>query len=351
MAQQDISASLQIQDTVYRLLQDRPEWRRYLEEMVAVEEKHEGEPNYFGWEWQDVHTSISVINSLITMGIVDLTSKSRAYTHYKLRSRADTQEALAADAVMTQQSDEPIDVHSLFKLVYGHDKAKALLSMAVNATSPVHCLLVGPPGTAKTLLLSDIGRLPGAHFYVGSTTTKAGLVSLLLQVRPRFLVIDEIDKMDDKDMTPLLNLMETGLVTRLVQGSHERMSMDTRVFAGANDTRRISRAILSRFAVREVPAYTPAEFVRVAQSVLVANEGQGPEMAKLIAREVVKVSTDIRDAVRVARMARNHPQRVFEVLGCLWPDRTGGNPVVTLPSAAPSLKRRAHVYQPPKPER
>jgi len=167
-------------------------------------------------------------------------------------------------------------------------------------------------------MLSDVGSLPGAEFYVGSTTTKSGLVGLLLQCRPRYLVIDELDKMDDRDMSPLLNLMETGMVTRLMHGVDERTTLETKVFAGANDMRRISAPIISRFARFEIQPYTKEQFVDVARQVLIQREGLGPQTALLVGNEVVKYSTDIRDAVRVARMAAKDPRLVPDIVNCLW---------------------------------
>jgi len=312
-----LSQEFALQDTIYRLVQDRPDWRRYLNDMVEWENRHPPRGQYDGWEWQDVHCQIGVINQMIAAAIVDRVYKSRTSANYRLRSLADTVDALKAIDAGPEASR--ISVDELFNLVVGHEKIKQLIRFAVGAERPVHVLLEGPPGTAKTLMLQDVGRLPGAQFYVGSTTTKSGLVGLLLQEHPRFLVIDEIDKMADIDQSPLLNLMETGTVTVLHHGDRQRMEMDCRVFAGGNDSRRINSALMSRFAKFEIAAYTEAEFVTVASAVLEKREGYGPAMAELIATEVVRYSTDIRDAVRVARMARNDPNLVIEVVKCLWP--------------------------------
>jgi len=318
---QAATAGYQLQDLIYRWLQEKPECRENLVEIVAWEEAHCQVEHVIGWEWTDVHCPVSRINMMVSGGIVDVPSKSRTYTFYRLRSLEETKAALAVEA--PQETAAPVDVDSLFTLVVGHERIKQLLRYAIKADQPVSCLLVGPPGTAKTLVLSDIGRLPGAEFYVGSTTTKSGLVGLLLSARPRFLVIDELDKMDDRDMSPLLNLMETGMVTRLQHGARERITLTTRVFAGANDLRRLSAPIINRFAKFEIEPYSAADFVEVARAVLTQREGLGPETAKLIATEVVKFSLDIRDAVRVARMANGHPTRVLEIVRCLWPEGRG----------------------------
>lgn len=321
--------SYRTQDKVYQLLRDRPELREYLEHMVEWETAHPQSDRHPGWLWQEVNCATGTINALIVQGIVqyleEYSSRSRSY--YRLTSVADTRAGLANLDIAAVQTG-PIDVDSLFSLVFGLEQEKSLLRNALRADKPVHCLLQSPPGMAKTLILGDIGNLPGAEFYVGSTTSKSGLVGMLLTQRPVYLVIDELDKMGLGDMSPLLNLMETGMVTRLIHGANERVSLDTKVFAGCNDVSKIDSAIISRFALVTIPAYSPTEFVNIATRVLIEREGQGPELAKLIARNVVVFSTDIRDAVRVARMARRDPLRVAEIIACLF--RIGPRPVVSI---------------------
>lgn len=312
-----------LQDVIFRLLAENPDWRQHFTEMVDWHDDHGASDLYPGWQWQDVHTSAGTINRMVAIGVVDMVSKSRAYIFYRLRSLEDTREALGMDFA-AEETAPAADVDNMFSLVVGHERIKTLLRYALKAEGAVHCLLCGPPGTAKTLILSDVGRLTGAQFYLGSTTTRSGLVGLLLTYKPAYLVIDELDKMDDKDMSPLLSLMETGMVMRLQHGHQERVSMPTRVFAGANDLRRISAPILNRFARFELPPYTPAEFVAVCKALLTQREGLGPEMALHVASEVVQNSLDIRDAVRVARMAKGHPTRVVEICRALWPPTQGG---------------------------
>lgn len=322
-------ASFSLQETIYTLLSERPDLRRHLTEMVEWERKQAANDKHSEWEWQDVHTPPTIINMLIARSIVNRTYASRGSQSYQLVSLEDTAEALSIN-VEEPVAEPAIDLKDLFRLVYGHDKVKSLLTMAVKADAAVHCLLEGAPGTAKTLLLSDVGRLPGSHFYVGSTTTRSGLVGLLIDAKPRFLVIDELDKMTDVDMSPMLNLMEDGVVTRLQHGVRERIKIETKVFAGANDIRRISPAILSRFAKFHIETYTTDEFLKVTCAVLIHREGQGPQMAKLIADEVSRHSNDIRDAVRVARFARSDPQLVIEAVSCLWP-KTGKPQLMAVP--------------------
>jgi len=48
-------------------------------------------------------------------------------------------------------------------------------------------------------MLMEIERLPGAIFITGGTTTKVGLRDILLDKKPRFLIIDELDKISSPD--------------------------------------------------------------------------------------------------------------------------------------------------------
>jgi holliday junction DNA helicase RuvB len=87
-----------------------------------------------------------------------------------------------------------------FENIVGDDDIKLILNKAILSRKPVHVLLVGKPGCAKTMLLTEIMRsVKECYFTVGSNTTKAGLVNQLFEKRPKFLLIDEMDKMNNSD--------------------------------------------------------------------------------------------------------------------------------------------------------
>ena len=76
-----------------------------------------------------------------------------------------------------------------------------------------HILLVGPPGSAKTLFLMECMKLSRSYFTLGSHSTKAGMLDYLFNNRPKNLIIDEIEYMAIKDQAALLSLMETGILS------------------------------------------------------------------------------------------------------------------------------------------
>ncbi len=75
--------------------------------------------------------------------------------------------------------------------------------------------MAGPPATAKSLFLEALGQLPGAQYALGGSSSRAGIADFLINFQPRFLIIDELDKMKREDFSVLLSLMQSGVVARL----------------------------------------------------------------------------------------------------------------------------------------
>jgi len=194
-----------------------------------------------------------------------------------------------------------------FSEIVGHDDVKIILNRAILSKRPCHILLTGKPGCAKTMFLREImNKVQQSYFIVGSNTTKAGLVNQLFERQPKFLLIDELDKMQNQDQTSLLHLMETGIISETKINKTRQMHLTSWVFGTANNTNKIIEPLLSRFVVLEVPEYTFEEFINIAVSRL-AREKIGSETATIIADEVWTElgSRDVRDVIEVARLVTN----------------------------------------------
>lgn len=325
----------QIQESVIEILAERPDYLRYFEEMVAweeadnVREKADWEMGLSGWTWAQVHTPTFAITNLITRGIVDEIYRSRSSQNCRLTSLSDTKEAL--DMVLRavggtgQPKTIPVATDHLFDLVIGQERAKSVLTWALESTKPVHVLLNGSPGTAKTMLLEEISKLPGGMMYDGGLMTKAGLVGMLLKEQPKYLCIDELSTMSPADMTPLLNLMETGRVTRLQHRHLDNVQMQTWVFAGSNHTKNLTEQMKNRYVVVDVPPYNKEDFKKVAFGVLTQQEGVGPQVAQVIVDMAADFTLEIRKVRDVARMAKasdrqfGRPQDVPRILAAMFP--------------------------------
>ena len=202
-----------------------------------------------------------------------------------------------------------------FEEILGHDDIKQIFVKAIHSKRPVHLLLIGVPGSAKTMFLTEIMRhYKASYFVVGSNTTKAGLVNQLFERRPKFLLIDELEKMSMTDQTSLLHLMETGIISETKINKTRQMELTSWVFATANSSERIIEPLLSRFAILEIPEYTFEEFTEISITRL-ARENVNKCIARIIAEKVWNVlgSKDIRDVIKVARLASSSEEVSFVV--------------------------------------
>ena len=170
-----------------------------------------------------------------------------------------------------------------------------------------------PPGRAagdgQGLFLEALGDLPGAQYALGGSTSRAGIADLLINFQPRFLIIDELDKMKTEDYSILLSLMQSGVVARLKKGLRDINQMTTWVFAGVNRSDKLPPELLSRFVTFNFETYTREEFLAVAQEVITMRHGKDPALARYIAETVLKRTRDVRQAVQVAKLC-DSPEEV-----------------------------------------
>jgi len=202
-----------------------------------------------------------------------------------------------------------------FENILGNDDIKLILNRAILSERPVHILLIGRPGCAKTMFLIEMmRRLKNSYFIVGSNTTKAGLVNQLFEKEPKYLLIDELDKMNGNDQASLLHLMETGIISETKVGKTRGMELSSWVFATCNNSEKIIEPLLSRFVVLGVPEYSFEEFVRVAVSKL-GKENIDIYTAAFIAKKVWHElgSKDIRDVIKIGRLTSNIQEVPFIV--------------------------------------
>ena len=194
-----------------------------------------------------------------------------------------------------------------FREIICNDDIKIILNKAILSKKPAHILLVGKPGSAKTMFLTEImSHIKESYFIVGSNTSKAGLVNQLFERRPKFLLIDELDKMGKYDQVSLLHLMETGIISETKIKKTRQTELTSWVFATSNDCQRIIEPLLSRFLILNIPEYTLGEFIHISVCRLEkeqVNTSLAIEIAKTVWKELG--SRDVRDVIKVARLATN----------------------------------------------
>jgi replication-associated recombination protein RarA len=111
--------------------------------------------------------------------------------------------------------------------------------MSLDSKESVSILLSGPPASSKTMFLEALMKLNSSYFIDGANTTKAGMIDYIFDKKPKYLLIDEIDKMSAKDQSFLLNLIETRIVTETKHNKTRTIHMKTLVFATSNNIAKI----------------------------------------------------------------------------------------------------------------
>jgi len=266
-----------------------------------------------GFEWYEVQAAPQLLNKLVREGFLVVSYKSNKSTMYKVVDPKSL-------AIMIEQVEQliregeveaeygPIEIPSdLFSIIVGHDDVKEVINRSLQSENPVHILLHGSIASAKTMFLEELARLPKSRFVVGSSLTKAGLIEVLFEDKPRFLIIDELDKIETEDnLAALLSLMERGIVTETKYRRHRSLTLKTTVFASANRVERIPPELLSRFLKLYFRDYTPQEFIEVTVDVLTKREKISPQVAFHIGEKVLKElgSKDVRDCVKISRLLK-----------------------------------------------
>jgi Holliday junction resolvasome RuvABC ATP-dependent DNA helicase subunit len=139
------------------------------------------------------------------------------------------------------------------------------------------------------------------YFAEGSSTSKAGLQKFIAENQHKeIIIIDEIDKMPLKDQEGLLTMMERGEFTSTKVRNTKTVKTNVVIFAISNNTERLSKPLLSRFTVFEIPEYNYEEFEGIALRLI---NKLHPTAVIQIASSVWKTgSRDIRDVLKIAKL-------------------------------------------------
>jgi holliday junction DNA helicase RuvB len=100
-----------------------------------------------------------------------------------------------------QEEEVESEDNNFFDYIIGYNDVKKFLRMSINTEEPVHILLIGPPASAKTMFIKSMMKLNSSYFTDGGNSTKAGMLEYIFDNKPKYLLIDEIDKMSTKDQT------------------------------------------------------------------------------------------------------------------------------------------------------
>ena len=195
----------------------------------------------------------------------------------------------------------------LFADIYGYDNIKKLFRMAFESNHICSILLTGPPASAKTLFLQSLMKLKDSHFIDCTSASKSGIVDYIFEQKPKYLLLDELDKLSKKDQTSLLNLFETGIVSETKYNKTRSMKIKTSVFATSNNVGKIIPPLQSRFFIVRLEPYTYEQFYDITVRLLTTSNQHNidEEIAKTTADSVWNTTQNIRDSLKIAKMAKS----------------------------------------------
>jgi Holliday junction DNA helicase RuvB len=194
----------------------------------------------------------------------------------------------------------------VFSNIEGLDDIKEMMLRALESPERAHTLLIGPPASAKSLFMLEVEKLmpPNkVYFTEGGTTTKAGIQKFITENHHKeIIIIDEIDKMAIKDQEGLLTMMERGEFTSTKVRNTQTVRAKIVIFATSNSTEeRLSKPLLSRFTIFEIPEYTYEEFETISARII---KKLPQNVVVQIASSVWKSgSKDVRDCIKISKLA------------------------------------------------
>jgi MoxR-like ATPase len=146
-----------------------------------------------------------------------------------------------------------------------------------------------------------------AFFTVGGNASKSGMIDVLFNMQPIYLLIDEIEHLKSEYQTMLLSLMETGILTQTMHSKVRHIQLKTWVFA--TSTKKLSEPLLSRFRVMYLSEYEFSQFYEIAVKKLLA-DGLDKKAADEIAISVWEQlpNPNIRNCVQIGRLVKNEPE-------------------------------------------
>jgi len=112
---------------------------------------------------------------------------------------------------------------NVFNEIHGNDIMKKIITTSLFSTyeEPVHSLIIGEPGSSKTMAKEIISELLSDTMIIGANTTRSGLVchlgtgdlGALPHSNKKLVVVDEFDKIPKDDIEYCYELLSNGKCT------------------------------------------------------------------------------------------------------------------------------------------
>lgn len=298
--------------------------RAVVERAVEHQREHEDtdqwqEYDHTGFEASDVRARGWELPQLVNAGVFDKVYDSNSSNYYRVTDLDAVEDALEATAYPeapdddTAEEADPLDPEDLFEDVVGREEPKTWIRRTIENGADVHHLLVGEPGSGKSMILDDVAELPGAERVVmsGSQSSAAGIVDVLKR-EPDYLVVEEIEKGTKADREALMTLCGQGYIKETKADREGRkIKLDTTVIAAGNQRDKITPpSLVDRFMLWTFEQYDIEEYRNVCSEVLPPDHDIDEALAETIAEQVFDRldSSSVREAERIASLAEDEDE-------------------------------------------
>jgi len=313
-------------DRVKALINERGGLYDILNEILVADDKVDdseyepkGKISPYGWELNDIRgLNPYIVGILKQNGLIDCDYKrgvgyrTNKYTNYRVvpekrdviaEALTDIDKIIEEAETVGESGGIPED---LFDVIEGYDNVIQIFLMSLQASKPVHILLIGPPASGKSVFLMELERLKGAKAMTAGLSTKAGIRDLIVEEQPPILIIDEVDKVSNqKDLDAIYMWMDQNrvIVTKYQMRLDETATKRSNVYGACNRKDKVAVPLLSRFIKFTFKPYTLEEFIKVTVNVLIKREDVPEELAKYIAGSLGRTGErDVRQAIEIARL-------------------------------------------------
>lgn len=277
------------------------------------------------FKFSDVNVAPQKLYQLEINGVIDRVFDSHSRTVYGIEDVSTLEQAVnelsIEDGVRREYHNFPSDDElpdDLFEEVIGYDKVKFLLRRGMTTNEITNFLFVGPPGSAKSVFLLAIrDKFPQESQYImASEASSAGVIDIMFQETPMFMLIDEFDDMDKSDQSAFASYTETGIVKETKYDKTRELETNTMTLGAANDKGQLKPNIRDRFTTLEFDSYTKEEFIEICEHILPMKEGKTEEESEKIAHAVWRHEGEgnVRTAIDVSRLSRGDPEKVVGIL-------------------------------------
>lgn len=316
---------------VKEVVRDKPKYIESLKKVVDYAQ-HNKEPDRYlikdkRYDHVFTHSDIAIsgqrLYQLEVKGILERVMDTNSTTAYSVVDVDAVAQALDEVDISTDGTERVMhefpakdDLDGIFDDVVGYPRIKELFKRAMTTDTINNIVLVGPPGSAKSVFLMCIRELQGAEYVVASDATGAGFLDVMFSKKPRYVLLDELDDMDGNQQDSLSSYMETGIVKETKYGKTRQMKTNAKTFAAANEADDIECHILDRMVDLHFEPYTLDEFKAVCEHVVPRKTDTTTEEATQIAQALWKMRdcADVRKAIDVAELSEGDPEWVIETL-------------------------------------